>query len=204
MRKLTNRASVPPTLVVVSQPMKTISIRELYVLSIICQIKSQKFPSTTFPSMSMLLMVPFLINVCPLFQNKLKLIFIILFITLKSTCSLYGRFCWTLLGLLSWCHFFQSSHFNSVVDRASIVDFIYGCPIFKWFAEICYIRGYQDGSSQQRLLGEMLYWTNSSICFHVLTSLIHSLVHNIPHQQPTEITVFNLRQFCSIFSFWSI
>ena len=40
-----------------------------------------------------------------------------------------------LLGLLSWCPIFKSSHYNSFEDRAP-VDFIYWCPIYKWAAEI--------------------------------------------------------------------
>ena len=38
-----------------------------------------------------------------------------------------------LLGLLSWCPCFMQRHCNSFEDRAP-VDFIYGCPIFKWVA----------------------------------------------------------------------
>ena len=41
---------------------------------------------------------------------------------------------WSLLGLPSWCPLVNSSHCNSFEDRAP-VDFIYGCPIFKWAAE---------------------------------------------------------------------
>ena len=37
-------------------------------------------------------------------------------------------------GLLSWYPIFKSSHCISFDDRAP-VDFIYGCPSFKWVAE---------------------------------------------------------------------
>ena len=41
---------------------------------------------------------------------------------------------WSLLELLPWCPVFKSSYCNSFEDR-SLVDFIYGWPIFKWIAE---------------------------------------------------------------------
>ena len=39
-----------------------------------------------------------------------------------------------ILRILSWCHLFKTTHCNSLEDGAP-VDFIYGCPIFKWIAE---------------------------------------------------------------------
>ena len=48
-----------------------------------------------------------------------------------------------LLRPLSWCPIFKSSHCNSFEDRAP-VDFIYGCPIFKWVSEP-YLMTYSHG-----------------------------------------------------------
>ena len=41
---------------------------------------------------------------------------------------------WPLMGLISWCPIFKTSHSNPFDDRTP-VDFIYGCSIFKWVTE---------------------------------------------------------------------
>ena len=43
---------------------------------------------------------------------------------------------WSLLELLSWCHTLKSSYRGSLEDRAH-VEFLYGCPIFRWVEVTC-------------------------------------------------------------------
>ena len=53
-----------------------------------------------------------------------------------ATITILGGLLWKpSTGLLSiWCHIFMSSDRNSFEDW-TLVDFIYGCPIFKWVDE---------------------------------------------------------------------
>ena len=48
-------------------------------------------------------------------------------------------------GLGPFPDMFKSSHCNSLEDGAP-VDFIYGCPVFKWVAETWLMTEYQDNS----------------------------------------------------------
>ena len=111
-----------------------------------------------------------------------------------------------LLGVLSGCPIFKSSHCNSLDDWAP-VDFIYGCPIFKWVAETWLHEKTCPIESLDTMIHMMIpgHWHTSlslDLCSENpgVTGRIHWLLLNFQHKWPV---IYNFDGFYSVIRFWT-